>query len=123
MPVKDKVCTVCGMRPYKLPSGLDKFELFCRIEEEIRKSVFRGYTTFLTGMSMGVDIWASEIILKLKSEYPKVRLICYLPCETQADRWSGDWREEYFNTLSKADDVICLQPHYTDGCMQRRTEQ
>ncbi|MDP4109397.1 MAG: SLOG family protein [Bacillota bacterium] len=108
------------MRPHKLPGKFDLSGLLSRLEEEIRKTVLQGCDTFQTGMAMGVDIWAAEIIIKLKSEYPRIRLICCLPCETQADNWPDEWREKYFDTLVKADEVVCLQKHYTAGCMQRR---
>ncbi len=120
---KDKVCTISGLRPHKLPMELNLALLLNKLEYEIRKSIFLGFTTFQTGMAMGVDIWAAEIILKLKEKFPDIRLICYLPCETQADRWLVDWREEYINILTKADEVICLQMNYTTGCMQRRNQK
>lgn len=82
MSQKDKTCTIAGMRPYKLPKGLDISMLVDKIEVEIRKSIFCGYNLFQTGMAMGVDIWAAEITLKLKREYRDIRLICVLPCET-----------------------------------------
>ena len=120
MPEKDRICTISGPRPYKLPSRLDLSELLLKMEEEIRKSAAQGYMAFQTGMAMGVDIWAAEIVLRLKSELPEIRLVCCLPCKTQADGWPNDWRERYMALLDRADDVVCLQAHYTDGCMQRR---
>jgi len=120
MSIKDNVCTISGMRPHKLPQGLNLAKLQERLEEAIRQSVAAGYMKFQTGMAMGADIWASEIILRLKEEFPGVRLRCCLPCETQSDRWSGGWRERYFRILSAADEVTCLQDRYTSGCMQQR---
>jgi uncharacterized phage-like protein YoqJ len=116
----DQTCTISGLRQNKLPSDLDYFDLCGRIDGEIRKSILQGYTTFQTGMAMGIDIWAAEIVLKLKLKFPELRLICYLPCETQAYKWPNHWREKYFDALAGADDVICLQARYTAGCMQRR---
>jgi len=120
---KEKVCTISGLRPHKLPCELDLTLLQNKLEYEIRKSVFLGYTTFQTGMAMGVDIWAAEIILRMREKFPDMRLVCYLPCEAQADKWLVDWREEYIKILAKADEVICLQTNYTTGCMQRRNRK
>ncbi len=120
MSEKDKICTISGMGPHKLPGNLDLSELLSRIDGEIRKSLLKGCTTFQTGMAMGVDIWAAEIVLKLKTEFTEVRLVCYLPCKTQTDGWPNAWREKYFAALEKADDIVGMQAHYTTGCMQRR---
>ena len=117
---KDITCTVNGMRPHKLPVGMHLDKLLKQIECEIRQSLTRGYALFLSGMAMGVDIWAAQIIIKLKKEFPNIRLICYQPCETQASRWTVEWRKTYFDVLAQSDEVICLQGNYSAGCMQRR---
>jgi len=123
MQEKERVCTISGMRPQKLPGNLDSCRLLSRIDEEIRRSIAEGYTAFQTGMAMGVDIWAADTVRNLKSIYPEIRLVCFLPCETQADGWTEGWRGKYFDTLAAADDVACLQAHYTAGCMQRRNRK
>ena len=60
-------------------------------------------THFISGMAMGVDIFAAEAVLKLKEKYPQIKLECAIPCETQANKWSEGWRNRYFDT-------ICLPP-------------
>lgn len=123
MSEKDKTCSVGGLRPEKISGSLDLTELKFRLDGEIRKSIFRGYTTFQSGMARGGDIWGAEVTLKLREEFPHIRLVCCLPCETQADRWPEIWRVKYFNTLAEADDVITQQTHYTLHCMLRNTLQ
>ena len=85
---KDKICTVGGMRPYKLPGGLNLPKLIGRLEYEIRESIKRGYLIYETGMAMGADIWAAEIVMRLKREFPELRLVSVLPHETQANGWT-----------------------------------
>ncbi|MPM03544.1 hypothetical protein SDC9_49811 [bioreactor metagenome] len=116
----EKTCTIIGMRPCKLPGNLDQSNLVSKIDFELRRSIFLGYRTFQTGMALGIDIWSAELVLKLRKEFPGIRLCCCLPCETQAERWPNAWREKYFDTLAESDDVICLQTQYSAGCMQRR---
>ena len=123
MTLQKHTCTISGLRPHKLPCDLDLPTLLGKIEDEIRKSVALGYTVFQVGMARGVDIWAAKIVLKIKREFPAVKLKCYRPCDTQADNWDEEWREEYFNILAVADDVICMQRKYSDGCMRRRNER
>ena len=117
---KYKTCPVSGLPPQKLPNNICIPILLNKLEEEIRKVIFKGYTIFQTGMAMETDIWAAEIILKLKTEFPYISLFCYQPCETQVNRWIENWREKYYKVLSQADDVICLQKHYSSECMKRR---
>ena len=79
-------------------------------------------TTFLSGMAQGADIWCAEIVLDLQRAYPdeEIRLIAIIPHEGQANRWSVEYRERYFDILARSDDVITLQAHYSKDCMHKR---
>lgn len=123
MPDKKRTCTIIGARLVRLPRDLDILKLLSRLDVEIRKSIHTGHWAFQTGMSMGPDIWAAKIVLKLKREFPGIRLICCLPCETQAERWPTAWREKYLDTLALADEVICPQTNHTSGCAKLRNCQ
>ena len=120
MSQKDKTCTISGLRPHKLPIGTDMRIFMCALEREIRKSISEGYNTFLSGLAMGADIWAAQIIIRLKKEYDDLYLICFQPCETQADNWSAEWRRHYFKVLELSDYVLCLQENYSANCMHLR---
>ena len=124
---KRTTCCFTGHRPQKLPWGYDeewedcirlKVKLACEIEKMRRK----GVTTFISGMALGVDLWAAEIVLDLKHAYPRdtIRLVAVIPYEGQADKWSNDYRERYFNVLAGADDEIVFRAHYTKACMHER---
>ena len=41
-------------------------EIIKELEREIKAAIERGYTTFISGMARGDDIWAAEIVLKLR---------------------------------------------------------
>jgi len=120
MASQEFTCSFAGLRPYKLPELLNYPKLMQRLENEIRASISAGYSIFQSGMAMGFDIVAAEVVHKLKQEFPHIRLHCYLPCETQANNWPEDWRERYFNLCAEADEVYCLQAVYTNGCMHQR---
>lgn len=115
------VCVLCGDRPEKLPDTLHWETLSQEIEREIRRSIFAGYDTFCSGMAMGLDIHCCEILLKVREDFPYVKLYAYLPCETQANHWPETWRERYFSILERCSDVYCLQDRYTSGCMAKRS--
>lgn len=75
-------------------------------------------------MAQGTDIWCAQIILEMKRKEPQtdLHLIAVVPYEGQADRWSVEYRERYFDILSKGDEVITLQIHYSQDCFQKRNE-
>jgi len=90
------------------------------MEEQIEGLVAGGVTDFYTGMALGADTWAAEIVIDLKDKYPNLRLTAVLPCETQADAWTAKQRERYFNTLAVCDEVVTLHKKYTRSCMFER---
>ena len=71
---------------------------------------------------MGVDIFAAEAVLKLKEKNPQITLECAIPCETQAAKWSENWRERYYGIIARSDRETMLQTHYTgkDRCSRER---
>ena len=79
-----------------------------------------GVTHFITGMALGVDMYAAEIVLDLKSKYPHITLESAIPCETQAIKWSVASRERYYNIAAKCDKETMLQREYTSDCMDKR---
>ena len=85
--------TVCftGHRPEKLT----------QTEEQIRSALRTGidrackwkYTTFITGMAQGVDLWAADEVLALRKDHPEIKLICAIPFEGYADKWDPEWKK------------------------------
>jgi len=123
--MKTLACAFTGHRPVRYSFGYDEEHEKCKqlkavLETQIAALIGVGVTTFYSGMALGVDIWASGIVLKMKESKPNVRLIAVLPCETQANKWSEEQRERYFNMLSNCDEVITLNTHYTPSCMHER---
>ena len=59
-------CCFTGHRPEKLTMA--EADVISWLESEIRNSIDEGFVTFISGMARGVDIWAAEIVLRLKDE-------------------------------------------------------
>lgn len=70
-------CCFTGHRPDKIELGEEKVKFL--LEKAIDRAIADGYVTFITGMAMGTDIWAGEIILERKKTNKDLRLICALP--------------------------------------------
>jgi hypothetical protein len=62
-----------GHRPHKLhqPESV----VIAALEEKIREAIDDGFVTFISGMAWGVDIWAAEIVLRLKTEDTRFTLL------------------------------------------------
>lgn len=73
-----RVCFT-GHRPEKLT----RFEWLIKrdLEKQIRQAIADGLDVFITGMARGVDIWAAEIVLKLRRKGAPIKLICACPYE------------------------------------------
>jgi hypothetical protein len=70
-------------------------------------------TEFLSGMDLGADI-----VLSLHDHESPVRLICMLPCETQANKLSASDRKRYSAILGRGDDENYLNFHYIETCIK-----
>ena len=120
-------CCFTGHRPAKLPWRYDESNTACKkLKKElafwITKLIEFGVTDFYTGMAMGVDIWAAEIVLGLKKKYRDrtIRLTAVIPFEGQQNKWTGEWKKRYSDILKAADSKIVLQQQYTRGCLHAR---
>jgi len=122
---EEKRCCFTGHRPDKLPWGAEENAAGCLLlkeclETEILRLFRTGVTEFFTGMAMGVDIWAAEILMNLRREYRELRIVAVVPCRRQAEEWPPAWREGYLEVLRRADEAIYLQEEFTADCMVKR---
>lgn len=121
-----KSCAFTGHRPQKLPFGFFEEDERClALKETLRTQIIRfieeeGVTHFLSGMALGVDMYAAELVLALKETYPQLTLEAAIPCQTQPNRWSVDMKKRYHAILNRCDKETLLQATYTPGCMERR---
>lgn len=73
--MKVKKCAFTGHRPQSLPFGFNESDERCiALKQTLRAEIIRlieqeGVTHFISGMALGVDIYAAEIVLGLKSNY------------------------------------------------------
>ena len=125
---KNSVICFTGHRPQSLPWGYDETKesciLFkCVMASIIEKAIINGYTYFITGMALGIDIICAEIVLELKKKYKNVMLECSIPCLNQEKKWSSIEQERYKNILKKADVVHYVsETEYTNTCMNDRNK-
>lgn len=119
-------CAFTGHRSQKL-KFLNKpnDERCMRLKERLNEAVeyvisCNGVTKFLSGMALGVDMLAAEVVLELRESNPQLTLECVLPCADQSIKWSKKERDRYEKILSLCDKIVTLQEAYTSDCMQKR---
>lgn len=126
--MKDSTCCFTGHRPNSLPCKYDESHKHCliikeQLNKQIRLAIESGYTTFLSGMAVGADIWAAEAVISLKTEFPQISLVAILPFANQASRWGANLKARYDEIISNCDDVVSLQQDYSKGCMHIRNKE
>ena len=121
-----KTCAFTGHRPQNLPFGFNEEDERCiNLKKTLREQIINlieneGVTHFISGMAIGVDMYAAEIVLGLKASYPGITLESAIPCESQAAKWSETLRDRYFDIASKCDKETLIQTHYSPDCMDKR---
>ena len=87
-----RVCFT-GHRPEKLKQS--ESVIVKALEAAIKEAISDGKNVFISGMARGVDIWAAEIVLRLRKEGANVKLICASPYEGFERGWSAEWQRRY----------------------------
>ena len=113
-------CCFTGHRPEKLSRPEEEVREW--LDERIREAIQDGYSTFISGMARGVDLWAAESVLRLKEGDSTIRLVCASPYNGFENRWSEKWQERYRVVLRRADTVVFVCSTYSPACFQRRNE-
>ena len=121
----ERKCAFTGHRPSLYRFGFDEEHPDCLkikllMAQQIGELINSGVTEFLSGMALGADIWGAEIVLAFRESNPRIKLTAFIPCETQADKWSAEQRERYFSILAECDEVVYISRHYTPSCMFER---
>ncbi|MDY5008749.1 SLOG family protein [Candidatus Allofournierella merdipullorum] len=114
---KEKTCCFTGHRviPTRaLPRLVEE------LKQTLRRLIGEGVRYFGVGGALGFDTLAAETVLRLKGEYPSVRLILVLPCRDQTRGWKAADARRYRDILSRADKVVYTAERYSPGCMHRR---
>lgn len=94
-----------------------------KLEKTVRELIAQGYRYFGAGGALGFDTMAADAVLRLRREFPDIKLILVLPCKTQADCWSARDREIYEKQKAAADKVVYVAEQYYNGCMLVRNRR
>lgn len=122
--------TLCftGHRPQKL-FGYNVNEegnqlIVSALSQLIESAIKKDVKTFITGMALGIDQWAADIVLSYKEVYPDIKLIAAVPHKGHGDNWKGILSKiKRDSILESCDEVVMVSNEpYTNWCMQKRNE-
>ena len=113
-------CAFTGHRPEKLT--VPQSTVCDLLEKEIRSALDDGMNVFITGMARGVDIWAAQIVIRLRGGKSDIKLICAPPYQGFESRWSAQNQYDYRQILECADLVRYICPCYSPECFQIRNQ-
>lgn len=111
-------CCFAGHRPEKLTESEDEIRAW--LTGQIESAIQEGYVTFMTGMAMGVDIWAGQIVLEQKHIHPEVRLIAVTPYPAFCSKWKEDWKQAYDTLWRQADHRVMISKSFIPDAFERR---
>lgn len=128
--MSERKLTACftGHRPNKLGGYNESNAIMVDVKSRLDNAIdyaldHLGITTFISGMALGVDMAAAEIVLKKREQFPRygIRLVVAVPFEGQERMWLSQSRARWSEIITQADEVkyVC-EPGYAAWKMQKR---
>ena len=111
-----------GYRPQKMPFGFDEADERCvdfkqRLYNTIESLIDQGYKHFISGGALGMDMYAAEAVLKLKTKHPEITLEMVSPFDDQAAKWAPQYQQRHDRLFEQADMVTATGHQYTKSAM------
>lgn len=89
-------------------------------KEKLQKIVFelaeRGVKNFFCGMAKGFDLCAGEAVIKIKENFPNVKLIACVPYFGQEKEYTQEDKNRYVTILRNCDAKFTFADTYYRGC-------
>ena len=118
----DRTSTCCFGGHIPETSELNEPDAKMKLGDEIDRAVADGYTTFISGMSRGADIWAAEIIIRKRHLNRNLKLICAQPYEYFSKDQGWEWNVKYKKIAALADEVVTVSYRSNKGCCVLRNK-
>jgi len=121
---KFKTCCFIEHRPQILPLKFNEKNIdiikFKKMVQKIVINLIEKYnvTHYISGVSLGVEQYASETVLELKKQYPQITLECAIPHEMQAADWTESQRNKYFSIIKDCDKETLMQFQCSNDSIQ-----
>lgn len=123
----DKSLSISGHRLDKLESLSDSNSFLDSVRDilyiKINSYIDRGFNRFYVGMSDGIDLWAGQILLELKScQYPQLEIVAVKPYPNHGNNFSKEDKALYNEILEEASLVVCTSEKSSKWCYLQRNQ-
>lgn len=108
-----KACCVTGHRD--IPTNKVEY-VKAKLKEEIEQAIADGYTTFITGMAEGVDLFFAELVIEQKAQHPELFLEAAIPYNNRLKSTDPLFRK----CFAGCDGVRVQQNEYSSDCFMNR---
>lgn len=78
----------------------------------IKNSIEKGYTNFISGFAIGVDLIFAELVIKEKENNPNITLEAAIPYAKRMNTYDKKFQE----LIKKADKITICNQEYTSEC-------
>ena len=104
-----KSILVSGYRSYELNifNQTDPKYLYLKefIKDRLIRYIENGTEWFVVTGQMGIELWAGEVVLELKDEYPEVHLAVVLPFTGFGENWNETNKTMFEQVITQSDYV------------------
>ena len=113
-------CTITGRAAEQLPYGMDEGHPDCialkiALTNKIAELHTMGVTEFYSNAEYGVSFFGAEAVIALRGSL-NINLNICMPFERQADRYSREVRERFFELHELSDTVEILSARFYENC-------
>lgn len=119
-------CSFTGHRPEKMIGRNANPGAEEKIKDALRENIVtlaeRGVRSFYTGMARGTDMWAAEIVLKLREKYSDIRLTAVVPFTEQADEWPETEKNKYHEILESCSETVVIGEYGQKDVFKKRNQ-
>lgn len=100
---------ISGYRSYELNifDQTDPKFLYLKefLKDRIKSYIENGVEWFIITGQLGIELWAGEVVLELREEYPEAHLAVLLPYTSFGENWNTTNKELYERVIHQADYV------------------
>jgi len=113
-----KTLAFTGHRPKDLGGYDENNPLAQKVKVKLKELIWQayesGYREFVTGLAMGVDQWAGEIVAELKTIHDDVRLIGAAPFASHSGRWFPKSKRAWERLIAKCDELYIVDSSHDE---------
>lgn len=103
-----KTLSFTGHRPKDLAGNEE--DVRQALDRLVFQSIQKGYRTFISGMALGVDMWAAECVIRFKEQHDDVKLIAAVPFPGQTMKYGERSQQSWEHILWNADRINIYNP-------------